>query len=257
LGIVLLVTVALVLVVGLIYVSSMMRFVLFDSIITRECHIRRFWIARRGPGFRYFLWQLLFTCATTAGLLSLVVTALSLAFGFGWLRNPREHLFPLILGGIVFAGVFATLLILTLVVYVLAKDFVVPQMAFENIGAIDGWSRLLPMMQEEKLAYTGYVGLKILLALGGAIALLIASLVVFLIWLIPFGSLGLVLFLVAKAAGLGWNVFTIFICVLLAVIALAVLIYAVALATVPLIVFFPAYSIYFFAERYEPLKRVV
>ncbi|HEV2470142.1 MAG TPA: hypothetical protein VGS78_13205 [Candidatus Sulfotelmatobacter sp.] len=35
---------------------------------------------------------------------------------------------------------------------------------------------------------------------------------------------------------------------------LAILFYVIALVSVPAIVFFPAYSIYFFAPRYRPLS---
>src|SRR5215467_13552886 len=37
-----LILLALALVVAFVYVNSMMRFVLFDSVVTGECHIRRF-----------------------------------------------------------------------------------------------------------------------------------------------------------------------------------------------------------------------
>jgi len=36
-------------------------------------------------------------------------------------------------------------------------------MALENIGVVEAWSRLLRMMQKEKAAYAGYIGLKIYL----------------------------------------------------------------------------------------------
>ena len=38
---------------------------------------------------------------------------------------------------------------------------------------------------------------------------------------------------------------------------LAVLLYVIALISVPAIVFFPAYSIYFFASRYLPLDALL
>jgi len=131
------------LLIGLIYLSSMMRFVLFDSVVTKECHIRRFWNNRRGPGFRYFLWQLLFTAAMMAVFVLMAGAGAAIVFGFGWFRNPREHLIALILCGLIFFLVFMAFVVTALVVSVLTKDFVVPQMALEDISAVEGWRRLL------------------------------------------------------------------------------------------------------------------
>src|SRR5207244_2106935 len=42
-----------------LYVSSVMRFVLFDTVIAKNCEIRKGWGRRQGPGLRFFVWQLL------------------------------------------------------------------------------------------------------------------------------------------------------------------------------------------------------
>ena len=34
----------------LIYVSSVFRFILFDSVLAKYCEIRRYWVRRQGPG---------------------------------------------------------------------------------------------------------------------------------------------------------------------------------------------------------------
>ncbi|HEY1800745.1 MAG TPA: hypothetical protein VGG46_07400, partial [Terriglobales bacterium] len=54
-----------------------------------------------------------------------------------------------------------------------------------------------------------------------------------------------------------WDVFTISIAVVVGCIALAIIIYLVSLISVPVIVFFPAYSIYFFAARYPLLNNLL
>jgi hypothetical protein len=58
-------------------------------------------------------------------------------------------------------------------------------------------------------------------------------------------------------AGLKWNVYTITLAIVLGSILLSLIIYSVALVSVPAIVFFPAYSIYFFATRYPQLDRLL
>jgi len=75
--------------------------------------------------------------------------------------------------------------------------------------------------------------------------------------LIPVGGFGLVAVLGGKAAGLSWNVFTIAAAVMAAVWLLALLVAIVSLIYVPAMVFFPAYSIYFFAPRYPPLADLL
>ena len=48
-----------VLLILFLYVNSVMRFVLFDSVVTRECRIWPNWTRRQGPGRRLFVWQIL------------------------------------------------------------------------------------------------------------------------------------------------------------------------------------------------------
>ncbi len=55
-----LIVAGLVLLVLFLYVNSVMRFVLFDSVVAKECRIRESWSRRQGPGRRYFFWQILF-----------------------------------------------------------------------------------------------------------------------------------------------------------------------------------------------------
>ena len=129
----------LVLGIVLMYISSVMRFILFDSILAKECHIRQNWTARQGHGWRYFLWKLLYTAVTLGALIVLIGIPAGLAFALGWFSQPKQHVIGLVLGGIVLFFAFAILFIATAMIYVLTKDFVVPQMALEGISAIEGW----------------------------------------------------------------------------------------------------------------------
>jgi hypothetical protein len=255
--------IALLIVLGIVfwilflYVSSVMRFILFDSVIVKHCEIRRGWARRHGPGLRYFVWQLLFLLAMVVGLTVLVGIPAAFAFAVGWLKDPRQHMIPFILGGMLLFFVVMGFILLALVVHVLTKDFVVPEMALENISAVEGWRRLLPMLKSEKGSYAGYIGMKIVMALGTAVVVGIITLIVILILLIPVGGFGVIAVLAGKTAGLTWNLYTITLAVVLGCIVLAVLLYVVSLISVPAIVFFPAYSIYFFASRYPALDTLL
>jgi hypothetical protein len=240
-----------------LYVSSVMRFILFDSVIAKRCEIRLGWARRHGAGLRYFVWQLLFLLAMLVGLTVLVGIPAAFALAAGWLKDPHRHLVPLILGGMLLFFVVMGFILLSLVVHVLTKDFVVPEMALENISAFEGWRRLWPMLKAEKGSYAGYLAMKIALAIGAAVIVGIVTLIVIVILLIPVGGFGVVAVVIGKTAGLTWNLYTITLAVVVGCIVLAGLLYVMSLISVPAIVFFPAYSIYFFASRYPALDALL
>lgn len=246
-----------VLVFVFLYISSIMRFVLFDSVIAKECHIRASWSRRQGIGWKYFLWQLGIMFVTLAAMVVLIGIPAAIGFAAGWFNSPNEHLPILIIGGIFLFFVLMAFFITMAVVHVMTKDFVVPQMALEGIGALEGWRRLWRMLKGEKGGYAAYIGMKIVLAIGAGIVVSIASFIILFIVGLPAFLTGLVAVLAGKSAGLGWNVFTITAAIVAGCIVFAIFFYLVALISVPAIVFFPAYSIYFFAPRYRPLSLLL
>ena len=169
-----------------IYVSSRMRFVLFDSVIEKNCSIRRMWRARRGPGLEYFVWQLLLSLIAFAGFAVFVGVPALIAFLLGWFTQPREYLPGLILGGALVLFIFVGWALLTVLVHVFTKDFVVPQMALENVSALEGWRRLIKMLETEKGRFAGYAGMKLVMSIGAGIV--IGILAVILIWFCSFQS---------------------------------------------------------------------
>jgi MFS family permease len=247
----------LVLMVLFLYANSVMRFVLFDSVVAKECRIRENWNRRQGPGRRYFFWQILLFLSWIAGATILIGIPAGFAFLVGWLKDPKEHMIPLILGGMALFFVLMVFVVAQLVVHVMTKDFVVPQMALEEIGAIEGWRRLWPQIKAEKGGYAGYLGMKIVLAIAAAIVLGIVSAIVMLLFLIPVGGLGAVAVIAGMAAGLTWNLYTITLAVVAGCLAIFFILYILSLVSVPAVVFFPAYAIYFFASRYPALDALL
>lgn len=252
-----LVTTAVVLGIILMYVGSVMRFILFDSILARECRVGEGWSRRQMPGLRYFGWKVAFALASLAVFVVLIGIPGLFAFEAGWLKEPREHVAPLILGGIFLFFAVLVFAVIAAVIFVLTKDFVVPQMALEGIGAFEGWRRLWPMMQTEKGDYVIYVVMKIVMAIVAAVAIAIVTLILGLFFVVPTAVLGLVGVMAGKSAGLTWNAYTITLAVVVGLILLFIFLYLVSLVSVPVIVFFPAYSIYFFAGRYPALSRAL
>ena len=236
------------------YISSVMRFILFDGVLRKECHIRQGWNNRQGPGLNYFFWSLALGFGTFGAIIVLLGIPLAFAFSAGWLTHPRDHVPLLILSSIVVFGLLLVLVIAVAIVHVLTKDFVVPQMALEGIGPIEGWKRLWPMLQAEKGEYGVYILMKIALAMGAAIAVGIASVIVGVLFAVPVIGIAIGAVIAGKTAGLTWNALTITSAVVAACILFAIFVCLIAMVSVPVVVFFPAYSIYFFAARYRPLS---
>jgi hypothetical protein len=241
----------------LTYVSSVMRFILFDGVLTSECHIGAGWSRRQGNGWHYFLWQLVLLLATFVGFVLLIVLPAAFAFGMGWFTPPRAHVVQLVLTGIVVVAVFLIYMIAVAVVHVFTKDFVIPQMAMEGITAFEGWRRLLPMIRGEEKGYFFYILLKIALSIVAAIAIGIVTAILALILAVPVIGIVATAVVATKSGALTWNALTITFAVIAGLILLGTFFFLVSLITVPVIVFFPAYSIYFFAGRYRPLSMAL
>ena len=244
----------LVLFIVFLYISSVMRFILFDSVLKKECHIREGWGRRQGIAWPYFLWQIGFTLVTFVVAVILFGIPALLAYTAGWFSHAKQHIVGLVVGGIIVVCLFFVFCIVIAVVHVLTKDFVVPQMALEGIGPIEAWRRLLPTLESEKGGYAAYIGMKIVLAIGAAILVTIATVILALLVAIPVIGVVAAAVVAGKTTGLTWNVFTITAAVVAGCILLAIFLYLVAMISVPVIVFFPAYSIYFFAARYRALS---
>ena len=82
-----------------LYISSHMRFVLFDSVIAKKCSIRSLWHGRRGPALQYFVWQIVFSLVTLGAIAAILGIPALIALTLGWFTQPREHVPGLILAG--------------------------------------------------------------------------------------------------------------------------------------------------------------
>lgn len=236
-----------------LYINSVFRFILFDSVLRRACSIGEGWRRWRHAGRRFFLWQLVFQFAAMFLLLIVVGIPALLLFASGALHAPDQHLGQFI--GLILLLVFLVLgfVLIAGSVQVLAKDFLVPIMALENLDFADGWSRLLALMRGEPGRYVIYLLLKFVLSIAAAILFGILAIFPALLVVIP----AVVAVFAGKAAGLGWTVTTVSLAVIVGTVLVAILIYLIALVSVPATVFFPAYSIYFFAARYPNLDAIL
>ena len=236
-----------------LYLNSIFRFILFDSVLQRECSIGKGWQRWSHAGRRFFLWQLVFQIVVILFLAVLVGIPVLLAISAGWMKNPEQHVGGMLGGVLLLFLVLGVCALAAFIVQVLARDFLVPIMALEDLDFADGWSRLFSLMRGEVGKYAIYILLKLVLTIAAAILFGIIAIIPTLIVAIP----SVVIFLAAKAAGLGWTVATVSLAVIFGTIAFLVLVYLIALTSVPATVFFPAYAMYFFASRYPNLNALL
>jgi hypothetical protein len=237
-----------------IYSASVYRFILLDAVLTGECRLLDGWRKWREAGREYFLWVLAlsFTALFVLGIVGGI--PLLLAWRAGWLQSVEDHVTGL-LGWIFLLGfVVVVLIALFALIDLFARDFLVPVMALENVDALEGWRRLLEMMRMDKLAYAGYVLMKIVLAVGSAIAFGIVNIIVFLLLLIPIAIVGGIGYLLGQALGVDWNnISMILLLSAFALLAVAAILYVIGVVYAPGLVFFQSYALEFFASRFPPL----
>lgn len=248
-GVILLVLLAL----AFVYVASVFRFVLFDSVLNDRCELVAGWRKWQPQGASYFLWTIGFGIISLLVMFVLIGGPVLLAWRTGIFSSPGDHIFFLVTGGffLLFVGLF--LILASALTTVFVKDFVVPVMALEDRGVMDGWRRVLPILAAEKGAFTIYVLMKIGLAIGSAILFGIVNVLVLLALIIPVGLLAVVVVLGAAAMGLTWNTLTICGAVLVGGVFLMALIYVMSFISAPSMVFFQSYSLHFLGSRYPRL----
>jgi hypothetical protein len=240
-----------------IYSDCVYRFILLDAVITGQCRLREGWRRWRAAGRRYFLWVIGFAFGALVLVGVVAGVPILLAYRAGWFLHPDQNLGVLIGGGIMLGLVVIALAAVLAIIEMLGRDFLVPVMAFEDVGVMDGWEKLLAMMGAEKLAYAAYVLMKIVLAMGGAIIFTILNLIVILVLLIPLALLGLIGYLLGSGLGITWNISTELLVAGVGLLVIAGILYVVGFVYAPGLVFFQSYTIEFFAPRYGPLGRKI
>ncbi|HEY3927679.1 MAG TPA: hypothetical protein VGL89_04855 [Candidatus Koribacter sp.] len=239
-----------------VYINSILRFVLFDAVLHANPRIGEGWRKWRQQGRQFFTWQLLLALA--GWMLVFVCLLLPLFFLFtshhiGFWFMDAIAVATLVLGFLVMVGLGLALNIAA----VLAKDFIVPMMALEGITWQEGWRRFRIISAGHAGEYVIYLLMKFVLRIAAGILHTIAMLIPIFILMIP----AVILIIAGVAIGAGSTAVVkallITVGIIGGVILFLVFLALSALAGAPIAYFFPAYSIYFFAGRYEPLGRIV
>jgi len=161
---------ALALGLSILYLRSVFRFMLVDSLVNREVALGRAWLAVRPLGESYFWWL----AGTLGGLatvfLLIVIVALpglQAASASGPGKVVATASLALILSLIVLLGLAVALLIM------LSDDLVVPLMYADRLPLPLAWRQLWRKMRQDPTSFAVYVLLRFLLSVGVSVAVLL------------------------------------------------------------------------------------
>jgi hypothetical protein len=253
------IVIAVIIVLALIflYLFCRFRFILFDTVVTGQPAIERGWRKYESQANRYFGFWLAFRLLSWATMVLIVGTPLWHAYKSGVFSgdNSLPALFA-ILASIALAAIAASIVLA--VVSTLAKDFVMPVMALDDLSVGDAWSAVWRVVSSEPKAWAAYMGMKLLCAIGSGIALSIAFVIAMLpaaiVIGIPVGFLVAIGIVAFKTIGV---VAGIIICCIAGLVAAAGFICLLLILTAPVSVFFTSYALYFFGGRYPKLAALL
>src|SRR4051812_10510646 len=149
-----------------LYIASIFRFILFDSVLTGNCSIRENWSRRQREGRKYFRWSLIVMVISLSLVIVVFGTPVLFAWSSGIFQNASQHILLLVLGGIVMLFLFVAFLLVAGAVHMIGRDLLVPMFAFEDISVGEAWDRVKQMITADKGGYAGYYGMCILLAIA-------------------------------------------------------------------------------------------
>ena len=256
---IILIVIAVIVVLALIflYLFCRFRFILFDTVVTGQPAIGRVWRKYESQANRYFGFWLAFRLLSWAAMFMIVGLPLWHAYKNGVFSGDNSlPAFFAILASIALAAIAASILLA--VVSTLAKDFVMPVVALDDLSMGDAWSAVWRVVASEPGAWAAYMGLKLLCSIGSGIALSIAFVIAMLpaaiVIGIPAGFLVAIGIVAFKTLG---AVAGIIICCIAGLVAAAGFFFLLLILTAPVSVFFTSYALYFFGGRYPRLAALL
>ena len=240
----------------LLYVHSVFRFILFDSVLTGRCRIRESWHRHEGHGLWFFAWLVIYEWLTVLALLIVVGLPILGLWHAGIFAHAGDHIALLVVTIFFLIILFVALLVVAWVVRTIVRDFLVPIMALENVSVVDAWHVYKPTLLQAKASAAGYLGFKLLLALGVGIVAAMVSLFVFFILLIP-GVAFAIMVAAMIASGKPGLVIGILLAIVGVIIFLVLVLSASGMLSVPIAVFFQSYALYYVGSRYRRLGALL
>jgi hypothetical protein len=239
------------------YLFCRFRFILFDSVVTGRPAVGRGWRNYASQANRYFGFWLVFRLVSWAAVFLIVGLPLWRAYKSGVFSGDNSlpaliaFIGSIALGAIVLGIVLA-------IVSTLAKDFVMPVLALDDFSLGDAFSAVWRVVASEPGAWVVYMIMKVICAVGSAIALTVSLVIALIPAIVVIGiPVGLVFVLGAlafKTLGVGVGIA---ICIVGALLAAAGFLCVFMVLIAPITVFFASYAFYFFGGRYPKLAALL
>jgi hypothetical protein len=240
---------------GFLYLRSVFRFILVDSLVKRVVGLKSAWFALRPLGQSYFWWLVgtLLALTTTFSLMVIVAfPGLQAASGSGPGKLFATASLALILSLIVFLGLAVGLLVM------LTDDLVVPLMYAERLPLPAAWRELWQKMRRDPASFAVYVLLRFALSVGVSVGVLL-FLVPLLIGVLS-GTIivAATVVLALHLVGLAWvwNLPTISLAVAALVLLCAILVILMSAVGMPGQVFLQGFGLRFIAARSPSLDTL-
>src|SRR6266704_5597965 len=240
-----------------LYLFCRFRFILFDAVVSGQPVIGRGWSRYASQASRYFGFWFVYALVNWAVVALIIGMPIWHAYKSGAFNGDNVLLTFLEVIGTIALGMIAATIVFG-IVSTLAKDFIMPLMALDDLPLGEAWSQLWRVISSEPGAWAGYLGMKVLLAIGASIGFFIVFLLAMfafvLVMAIPAGLLILLGVVLMKAVGVVAGIIVFVITALLVAAAFCCLFMVL---TAPISVFFAAYAFYFFAGRYPKLEALL
>ena len=243
------------LVLTLLYMRSILRFVLVDAVVRQHVAVREGWRTLRRFGRSYFLW-LLGTLATLGAIFSTIVI-----LTFPYLSSARSGSHRLaatlalmgILSFIVLTGLLVGLLI------ALTEDLVVPLVYAEHSSLPAARRKVLREMRDDPTVFLLYVALRLVVSVAVSIAILFFLFPLLVSLFSGVVIAGTLVVLTLRLMGLAWvwNPLTIMLGIsVLSFLTLALFI-LLSVVGMPGQVFIQDYGVRFIGSRFPALQSLL
>jgi hypothetical protein len=240
------------LVVTLLYLRSMLRFVLVEAVVKQEVSVRQSWKALRRFGHSYFFWLL--GTLTVLGAAFTTIAVLTFPYLSSARRAGTHNLaVSLVLMGIL-AFIVSTGLMVGLFI-TLTDDLVVPLVYAERSSLPAAWRKVGKAMRADPTAFLLYIVLRLVVSVAVSVAILffLFPVLVSLFSGVIIGAALVVLALRLVGLAWAWNPLTIFLGVSLLSLLTLLLFILLSVVGMPGQVFIQDYGVRFIGSRFPAL----
>lgn len=219
------------------WLSSVFKFVYLNQITSEPLAIKEPFHRLTGLGTSFFLWQLAFSIivVTVLGVLVGLPIAAVIMMKLDTAATVVIVVWCILVG---LAGVIAAA-----VTDVFARDFVLTTMYVRNVGVLEAWRTVIPILKANAGQSALYIGMLIVVGIIVGIGSALAAMIALIAFLIPGGVLALIGWGIYALSDNHWSAAMTAYTVVVGIPLLLAFAYAVSCVTQPFVVFRRTYAL--------------